>query len=127
MTEPLFNLPAPPRMSVPAPPADSPDTRRTRRQAEAIKHGQHPLAATLQIPLRLHTAAPANPFMRDTPGARCGSCQHRAARGGTQKTYQKCWLRGTDSDMYPRVTGGPGTDVRAWWPACLDYQPKETK
>lgn len=107
------------------PPRSPPTRSGPRRHAEAIKHRQHPLAVALQTPIPLHPDAPPNPFARDTPGLRCGTCKHRAYRGNTSKRYQKCWLRGGDHDMYPRLTGGPGTDIRAWWPACTDYQPRE--
>ncbi len=45
----------------------------------------------------------------------CGDCSHRV-RVGNVNTYQKCGLD-------PR-THGPGTDIRAKWPACVRYESK---
>lgn len=93
---------------------------RLRRQAECLAAGAHPLCAALRVHIRLHAdAAPADD--RKAPGLRCGSCVHRVAPWReVAGRYVKC-----DVDNYARATAGPGTDVRAWWPACVDYEPKE--
>lgn len=95
----------------PAVPARSPDQRRTDRQAEAIRRGQHPLAVALGRSIPLHPDADRDASSTDNPRLplRCGTCTFRGV-----SRYPKCW----HSD---RVTAGPGTDVRAWWPACTDY------
>jgi hypothetical protein len=41
------------------------------------------------------------------------------------RTYPKCIaaVEGTEHLTAPSITHGAATDVRAWWPACIDYQP----
>lgn len=91
--------------------------RLTLRQAADLAKGRHPLTGG-----RLHPdAAPADD--REAPGARCGTCRFRVSGG-----YPKC--RWPDPGEYrvaklPRVTHGPATDCRQWWPACTDWQPRE--
>jgi len=113
----LFDLPG-------APPVDAPplsrDARRTIRQAEAISRGYHPLGGALRTNIPLHPDAPRTAD-RKAPGLRCGTCVHRVVplrdvAGG----YPKCNFGGD----WRRASGGPGTDCRAWWPACHDYRPK---
>lgn len=99
----------------------STDRRRTQRQAEHLATGLHPLSAALRWPIKLHTdAAPADD--RQAPGKRCGDCKFRHVINWHRRTYAKC----THGDDWPRATHGAGTDVRAWWPACLDHQPAVT-
>lgn len=114
MTEPLFEMDVPP----PAPKL-KPDQRRIQRQAEHLAAGQHPLVAALRTPLGLHpNAAPADD--RDAPGLRCGTCEFRVVPWReVAGRFPKCSFGG----KWARATGGPGTDVRAWWPACPDYSP----
>ncbi|MFJ8818186.1 hypothetical protein [Amycolatopsis thermoflava] len=89
------------------------DARRTERQGRYLASGVHPLTAALGHPVPLHAeAAPA--ASRTAPGRRCGSCRFR--RPGE---YPKC----TAHDG-ARITRGAGTDVRAWWPACTDHEPR---
>ena len=114
---PLFDLPD-------APPVDAPplsrDARRTARQAEAIRRGYHPLGVALRINIPLHPGAP-RAVDRKAPGLRCGSCVHRVVPlRDVAGTYPKCNFGGD----WRRASGGPGTDCRAWWPACKDYRPK---
>ncbi|MFL6141602.1 MAG: hypothetical protein ACJ72N_07005 [Labedaea sp.] len=105
----------------------STDRRRTIRQAEFLAGGRHPLTAVLTRPLPLHVdAAPVDD--RKAPGLRCGSCRYRVVVGWHSRSYPKCTFgaRGVRYlDDAPRVSHGGGTDCRAWWPACRDYQPKE--
>ncbi|MFF5988160.1 hypothetical protein [Prauserella flavalba] len=97
-------------------PEPSADQRRTERQAKQLAAGLHPLSAALGWPLRLHPdGAPAG--HREAPGLRCGGCAFRRPIAHRARTYAKCH-HGDGT----RITHGPGTDVRAWWPACLDYQ-----
>lgn len=102
------------------------DRRRTERQLEALAAGWHPLCAA-GYKLRLHADAPADRLDRDAPGLRCGTCRFRNL-DGRSRSYPKCWYPGDvrPRSGYPRITSGPGTDVRGWWPACTDYQAKET-
>lgn len=103
------------------------DRRRTIRQREALAVGQHPLAA-VGILLRLHpdAARVTGPNQRDEPGLRCGSCRFRQLVHGGAKDYPKCVVSPAGDGRAPRASHGSGTDVRAWWPACTDYQPKES-
>lgn len=87
----------------------------TRRQAFLVRLGWHPLARALKRNLRLHRDAIADPAVR-RGGPRCGTCVFRQLRGGAERDYPKCWLDPL------KVTRGPATDVRAWWPACTEYQ-----
>lgn len=106
----LFDVPA-----VPERPRLSATSRRTLRRLQALKLGQHPMSIAIDMPLRLHPeAAPADD--RHAPGRRCGNCIHRVLHRHHNRPYAKCVAAGDD-----RVTHGPGTDVRAWWPACPDH------
>lgn len=110
------------RVELPVPPDLSPDRRRTLRQAEQIKAGVHPLLAAVGAPdTRLHPRASPAASRSDRRGLpfTCGSCLHLVHQGGgpgSSGRYLKC-----DFGEGERVTHGAGTDVRAWWPACLDY------
>lgn len=59
------------------------------------------------------------------PPVRCLRCRHVLA----DCSYAKCTFPGDYEPEWiekhgpPRVTHGAGTDVRAWWPACVDYSP----
>ena len=116
---PLFDLPGAPASGAPRPTVGE---RQRARHAEAVRRGYHPLGVALRINLPLHgEAAPFDD--RAAPGARCGTCVHRVVPlREVARTYPKCNFGGD----WRRATGGPGTDVRAFWPACKDYQPKET-
>ena len=102
------------------------DARRIRRQEQAILHGQHPLAVALKTSIPLHLDGPADPLDRNAPGLRCGGCQFRGPHNaGTATTFTKCWWQPPGKPgPKPRISKGPGTDVRAWWPACTEYQPR---
>ncbi|RCG27207.1 hypothetical protein DQ384_26165 [Sphaerisporangium album] len=102
----LFDAPEP----TPPAPQESDTVRRTRRQAEMLAAGIHPLSALLSVQLRLHPeAAPHDD--RTAPGRRCGTCQSRYLN---HRNFPKCRLRATSSEA---------SDCRAWWPACVDHQP----
>lgn len=74
---------------------------RRARQFDAITRGVHPLnGRPLLDALERHT---------------CGDCAHRFLKR-LAKPYPKC-------DLGP-LTGGPGTDVLASWPACEKWEPK---
>lgn len=80
---------------IPAPPppsevGDSAGRRRTKRAAEAIAGGVHPMTR--------------RPLL--TTGETCGDCSHLNRHG----RYFKC-------DLMKR-THGPATDIRKSWPAC---------
>lgn len=89
--------------------------RRTLRQAEAISNGRHPLTGgplhDLATRERDASSPKSDPFT-------CGSCYFRETARWHDQTYPKC-SHGEGS----RITHGPASDVRAWWPACRDYVP----
>lgn len=104
--------------------------RLTLRQAEQIANGVHPLTRGPLHPLtsrhRDADAPKADPFT-------CGSCLFRKSEKYHNHSYAKCWLpnplAGADAPsarIYDRVTHGPASDVRAWWPACPDYSPGDS-
>lgn len=113
----------------------SPGRRLTLRQAEAVARGVHPLALPGNL-LRIHpdadpgrTASPDNAAARPL---RCGTCRWRELVGGHAQSYPKClygagtWPNGNVKvASAPRYSAGPATDVRGWWPACTDWQPRE--
>lgn len=110
-----------PAQVVPAPAKLSPDARRLARQAEVLAAGYHPVTM-----LKLHEQA-APPGDRQAPGRRCGTCRFREVLAYHRKTYPKCLnpgAMGADEVEIlgpPYVSHGAGTDVRKWWPACLDH------
>lgn len=126
-------------------PAPAEDTRTNGqkirdRQAARIAAGLHPLA-NAWVHIRLHPDAVRDPADRTT-GPRCGGCRHRQLVGGHARDYPKCMVGYAERPIPPeqQVRGGPTkhitwppratmsdtSDVRAWWPACGDYQPKTT-
>lgn len=129
MTTPLFDYadsgPAPDER----PPDLSPDARRTVRQLLDLQRGTHPLARVVSRPdlMRLHPqAAPAED--RKAPGRRCGNCAFRRLLNWHNRTYPKCLygIQFADPNAHigrlPRVSHGAATDVRAWWPGCVDHE-----
>ncbi|MEU3452118.1 hypothetical protein ABZ671_00545 [Micromonospora sp. NPDC006766] len=94
--------------------------RRTQRQSQALTARVHPLGLALGRTLRLHPDAPPADD-RQAPGPRCGSCWYRQVLGYHGRSYAKC-----TADDGSRVSHGAGTDVRAWWPGCVDHSPGDT-
>lgn len=93
----------------------STDRRRTLRQAAALAKGSHPLSVWSKCPIPLHAeAAPVDD--RQADGRRCGNCAFRIPG-----QYAKCSFADNR-----RVSHGPATDLRSWWPACRDHQPEAT-
>ena len=88
---------------VPAAPLSelSPDARRTARQKQLVERGLHPYMGTRTRP-DLGT---------------CGDCVHRrSTTTNGNRSWPKCW-------RYPsRITHGAATDIRAWWPACDQFE-----
>lgn len=52
-------------------------------------------------------------------GDKCGNCTHLVQRGNVAGHYLKC-------SRNPHNTGGPATDCRAKWPACVLWEKAET-
>jgi hypothetical protein len=108
----LFEGPEP----LPSAPEESAGVRRTKRQQALLEAGRHPLSAVLSRPLRLHAeAAPATD--RLASGRRCGTCAHLQRNGWG---YLKCTF-----GWELRASRGAATDIRRWWPACVDHQTRE--
>ena len=94
----LPGLPIPPR-----PPATSRDRRLTERRRAALDAGRHP-----------HTGALARPDL-----GTCGTCSALQRQEGVAGRYLKC-------GRFPALlTRGAATDVRASWPACGQWRPRE--
>lgn len=96
-------------------------TRLRLRQAQAVTHGVHPLGLVF-AGMRMHPDADRNAtstdYGRNLP-LRCGSCRWREPVG--KHAYPKCLFGKMSGRPWPRVSHGPATDVRAWWPACTEY------
>lgn len=67
--------------------------------------------ATQRIAIGIH---PLRDRALAESGETCGTCAHRVQVGGHARPYPKC-------DLVP-ITSGPGTDCRAGWPACADWE-----
>ncbi len=87
--------------------------RLTMRQKRDVELGRHPL-----------TGGKARPDL-----GTCGGCALRSLEFGGARSYPKC-IQGASLDTTPRPAGpymthGPATDVRAWWPACSQFVPRD--
>lgn len=107
MTAPMFDFDVPPAAAHPEERLSA-DRRRTILALQVLQSGRHPLRRD-----RLHPDAPPADD-RKAPGPRCRTCKHIGLQGGVAGSYIKCCLG--------PVTGGPGTDIRAWWPACEKWE-----
>lgn len=95
----------------------SADRRLTLRQQGFIRVGVHPLTRT-----QMHRQASRAATRDDATGLplTCGTCVFRETFQWHNRTYPKCV-------SYDRmfVKHSTATDVRAWWPACPNYLPKD--
>jgi hypothetical protein len=100
-----------------------------QQQQSRIDAGMHPLSGVGAVP-RLIRLAPAGT-------GTCGTCRHFArvdmpvGDGYRTKTFPKCTFAADRDEqdritIAPRISNSTGTDCRRKWPACTDYQPKET-
>jgi hypothetical protein len=131
---PLFEGYEPPLPPDPEPPLSA-DRRRTKRQADDIAAGRHPLTRgplhELASRHRDASSPKSDPFT-------CGSCYFREVLDYHNHSYPKCMVpgpqrvyrKGSDGNWRwetvegaPRATHSAASDVRAWWPACTDYVP----
>lgn len=78
------------------------DRKRTIRNRDLLDRGIHPA-----------TRRPIIVFSEERGAWTCGDCAHHVAKRYA-KTYHKCLKAG--------ITGGPGTDVRVSWPACVMFK-----
>lgn len=106
-------------------PEVSAQRRLTMRQKAAVAAGHHPLLVTFrrwgftEQHTKLHPQAPADADPSWRGAARpftCGSCFYRRQVNWSAKSFAKCFF----GDGV-RISHSTATDVRAWWPACLDY------
>jgi len=108
----------------------SADRRRTLRQAALITAGWHSLLNPVYGPVvaaKLHELGRRNAGSTDQRGLpfTCGSCAFRVLIDWHNRSYPKCvqgLVDGEPLDYSPRVSHGTASDVRAWWPACDDYE-----
>lgn len=89
-------------------------TRRQNLVAARISTGWHPLGRHS----RLHPDAAHDTTNHDGSGLHCGTCRFREIRRYHDKSYPKCTYGNGI-----RISHSDTSDVRAWWPACTDYQP----
>lgn len=123
MSEPdgLFDVPADAYL-IP-PPAEKLSRGQARRRLvyTRIATGEHPLGKGI----RLHPDA-ARDISDNRDGLRCGMCRYRVLTRHHDKTYPKCRFPVEFGGVptYPRDTGSESSDIRAWWPACVDWSPQ---
>jgi len=91
------------------------------RRLEAMRQGRHALSVALNADIRLHPAAALLDGRPDTRGRRCGNCRFRRVINTGIQEWPKCLFGGPE---FPRVTADAGTDVRRWWPACRQHEPR---
>lgn len=117
MSDGLFDLPD--GAQLPPPEPLSRGERRKRLVEGRIARGEHPLGR-----IRVHVDAARK---RGAEGLTCGDCRFRVLLEHHNKTYPKCHLPMVigERTTYPRDTNCESSDIRAWWPACIDYQPRE--
>lgn len=85
--------------------------RLSARIQQMVSNGVHPL---MKGPLHPEASRQRSPASPGTDPFTCGTCTHRDVGG-----YPKC-------DVGP-LSRAVTTDVRAWWPACPSYDPKEAR
>jgi hypothetical protein len=96
--------------------------RRTLRQFAELLTGTHPVTH-----LPLHPDAPPADD-RKAAGPRCGGCAFIVRN---ERDYLKCIQGRTGEIGTPTFRGGPyethgaASDLRAWFPACLRFEPRE--
>jgi hypothetical protein len=83
--------------------------RLTLRQRADVEHRRHPLTRGR---------------LTDVDGATCGSCVFRILESHHARSYPKCHYGGRP---FVRVTSSVVSDVRAWWPGCVDWKARELR
>jgi hypothetical protein len=90
-----------------------------------ISLGWHPLEA-VAAGLKLHPDASRDIDDHDS-GPRCRDCIFAVPVGWHNRTYRKCAYGSPDPtntlEGALRVAHSEATDLRMWWPACVDFQP----
>lgn len=90
--------------------------RRKRLIASRIGTGVHPLGR----PVLLHPDVSRDP--KDRSGPRCGDCKFRQLVEYHDRKWPKCWYPSVEEYPHPRDTNCESSDIRAWWPACRDFE-----
>mgnify|MGYP000873035551 CR=1 FL=1 len=127
----LFDT-APYTVTPPEPEQLTAGEKRRRRQQAQITAGLHPLSLVTS-PIRLHPQSAGRTATKhvaaDNP-VRCGTCRWRQQVGGHARDFPKCLYGAPRYDngnlsvaRAPRYSAGPATDVAAWWPGCVDWEP----
>ena len=95
-------------------PAASPVQRRTQRQHQAVADGLNPLTMQPQ-----HEQAPDNCTPKDRHLRRytCGTCAFLLVLNVAGRAMKCGYGDGQ------RVSYGPATSIRGWWPACQQFEP----
>lgn len=88
------------------------DARRTLRLADLIASGINP---GTRLPLHAQAAKE-----RVGAGLRCRDCSHLYRTGAGASDFLKCEEAGVRNSR-----GSWGPDMRAWWPACRVFEPRE--
>ena len=93
----------------------SPAQRRTQRQHQAVEDGLNPLTMQPQ-----HQQAPNDCSAKDRHLRRytCGTCAFLLVLNTGRGRTLKCGY--ADGQ---RISYGPATAIRGWWPACQQYEP----
>ncbi len=107
----------PQRLVPPVPPVLTRGERRRRLVATRIATGVHPLGR----PVLLHQEACRDPGDHES-GLRCGTCRFRQLLTYHNRTYAKCHYPDLEKFPHPRDTHCESSDIRAWWPACAQYE-----
>ena len=93
----------------------SPAQRRTQRQHQAVQDGLNPLTMQPQ-----HDHAPADCCAKDRHLRQytCGTCAFFLVLNTGRGRALKCGYGDGE-----RISYGPATSIRAWWPACQQFEP----
>lgn len=103
----------------PSPPPCASKNTSGRRPVAALPPA-HPLAR-LGFVVELHPEAGPLGYAFEV-GLRCGGCAHRrvAPPEVSGREFPKCAV-----DGWVWASQAATTDVRSYWPACVDYEPQE--
>jgi len=115
--EALFDVPPEAYVLPPEPEQLTAGERRRRRIAKRIATGEHPLG----YPVMLHDESSRDPQDRES-GPRCGECKFRVRLEYHNRVYAKCWYPDTEKYPHPRDSHCDASDIRAWWPACRQFE-----
>jgi hypothetical protein len=113
----LFDIPEGARLLPPPPENLTRGEKRQRLIAKRIATGEHPLG----YPVMLHDESSRDIGDRAS-GPRCGQCKFRVLLTHHDRTYPKCWYPDVDKYPHTRDSHCDSSDIRAWWPACRQFE-----